>query len=250
MLGSELTLPLSYWKNSMGAYFATDLIDHNETEISFDFFNKNYEKSIDGRSLDHKQFSFNFTTAQNLYFAKHDFKAWLDFSWANRVYETMPALDSSGRSSTTDTRNWHYFTTQINLKVYDIGIFSSKVYYRYKTRKDLFQDYFSYTSSMLGAKIYLENKKIKFVINPQYTIRNYKVKLAPNPVQPEPLLVYKYLDFSSEIRYEIRKGVYLQLIYEVKKQRYKYRGFKQIYASQLSFKQSFWRYKGESCNFI
>ncbi len=216
VLGSELTLPLSYWKNSMAAYFATDIIDHNETEISFDFFNKNYEKSFDGRSLDHKQFSINFTSAQDLYFAKHDFKAWIDLSWANRTYETMPAVDSLERSDTTDTRHWRYFTTQLNFKVYDIGIFSAKVYYRYKTRKDLFQDYFSYTSSIFGTKLYLKNKKFGLIINPQYTVRNYKVKLAPTQAQQEPLLVYKYFDFSAELNYEISKGVYLQLIYEVK----------------------------------
>ena len=215
VLGSELTLPLTYWKNNMAAYFATDIIDHNETEISFDFFNKNYEKSVDGRSLDHKHFSVNLTTAQDLYFAKHDFKAWLDFSWANRTYETMPALDSSGRVDTTDTRHWRYFSTQLNFKAFDIGIFSAKVYYRYKTRKDLFQDYFSYTSSMFGAKFYFENKKFEFIINPKYNVRNYKVKLAPTPNQPEPLLVYKYFDFNAEISYEISTGVYLQFFYEI-----------------------------------
>lgn len=216
VLGSELTLPLTYLKNKAALFVSTDILDHNETELSLDFFAKKYEKSIDGRSLDHNNFSVNLKSMQDLYFAHQEFKAWLDIRWANRNYATMPALDSAGRSQLTDTRHWRYFSTQLTFKLIDLGMFSAKVFYRFKTRNDLYEDYFSYTSSMIGAKFYLQNKKFLFTVNPQYNIRNHTVKEAPAPNQPAPLLVYKYTDLDVKLRYEVKKGIFLQMFYEIK----------------------------------
>ncbi len=216
VLGSELTLPLTYLNNKASAFFSTDILDHNETEISLNYFNKKYEKSIDGRSLDHNQVAINLVTAQDLYFAHQEFKVWLDVNWADRNYETMPVIDSTGRTQVTDTRHWRYFSTQFTFKLLDAGMFSAKVFYRYKVRKDLFEGYFSYNSSMAGIKLYLKKDKFLFTMKPQYTIRNYTVKEAPNPTQPDIGLVYKYLDFDAKLEYEIKKGLFLQLFYELK----------------------------------
>jgi len=95
-------------------------------------------------------------------------------------------------------------------------MFSAKAFYRFKTRNDLFEDYFSYNASIIGVKLYLQNKKLLFMINPEYTVRNYKVKEAPIVGLPDPPLVYKYIDFDAKLAYEIRKGLFLQLFYELK----------------------------------
>lgn len=202
--------------NKASAFFSTDILDHNETEISLDYFTKKYEKSIDGRSLDHNQAAVNLVSAQDLYFAHQEFKAWLDLSWADRNYATMPVIDSTGSTQLTDTRHWRYFSSRITFKLIDLGMFSAKVFYRYKKRTDLYQGYFSYNSSLIGTKLYLQNKKLLFTVKPQYTIRNYKVKEAPNLTQPDIGLVYKYLDFDANLQYELKKGLYLQLSYEIK----------------------------------
>jgi len=74
VLGSELTLPLTYLRNQASLFFSTDILDHNETDISIDYFMKKYEKSIDGRSLDQNNLSVNLVTAQDLYFGKQEYR--------------------------------------------------------------------------------------------------------------------------------------------------------------------------------
>ncbi len=215
VLGSEITLPMKYLKNEASVFFNTDVIDYNKTGLSIGFYNKNYDESIDGRSLNHNHFDIDFGTQYDFYIKKHEYSVSLDINWANRKYKTMEALDASGASQLNETRHWRYFRSRLTFRLAEIGMFSAKVYYQFKRRKDLFADYFTYNASVFGTKLYVKSEKFLVTINPDYTIRNYKVKTAPIP-GPNPLLTYKYFDFDAKVQYELIKGLRLQLVYDVR----------------------------------
>lgn len=209
-LGDELLQKFSYLKNDVEILFDYEITRNTDIELAFSWYNKDYEKDSAVVPLDANTFGTDFKFAQDLNSGNYKSTLNLKINYAMRKYSDLRALDASGNSNPDyPLRDWRYFGAGLEYKIDHIGNFAFVPYYWYDSRKDQFEDYYSYKSNEMGLKIYLKSDKFNLKLVPFYSIVKYDVKKAPGPDATDPLLVYEYFDIDLQMNYLLFKGTNL-----------------------------------------
>ncbi|MCF6365453.1 MAG: hypothetical protein L3J35_04550 [Bacteroidales bacterium] len=211
VLGDELTRLYSYKMNRADLYFYYRISKNTDIELNSSFGKRLYDTTFGILPLDYNDEKIDIRLRHDFKIKKLELKANLDIGYSKKMFSEIIASDMYGKElNNYPLRLWNYYFGKFYVRGIFADVFEIKPFIAYKSKDDLFEDYYSYNSISFGINFGYNTEKLNIDLTPEYKTLNYLIRTAPDPnITNDPLLAYKYMSFKFKGSYEVYPGVLL-----------------------------------------
>ncbi len=203
--GEELMRSFKYLKNGGEVFFEYTPLKTIEFVTKISTEKKKYYKDVTTMPLDHKTLEGEFEVD---YTINKQNSAQVNIDLKDRKYDQYYASDSlGGNSPNNGFRHLKYFSFGLDYNYKLNKRISINPYFDYSIRKDLFQDYYSYSGKSPGVRFRYNNKKFYAYVNTAYRNIKYAKRYAYTLIKNSNLLEYKYIKYYVKLKYKWSKKI-------------------------------------------
>ncbi|TFH01791.1 MAG: hypothetical protein E4H13_03920 [Calditrichales bacterium] len=193
--------------------------DYLRNDLEYIYKYKDYDETEGYTSIDYREHEFNLSTLFDPFDSKFRSAAELILGYIDRQYIEYSSRDVNGNTSADyPTRNYTYFTVTLGYN-HPFDLFDVELYSRYRTRRDNFEDYYSYNELRLSSRIRGNiTEDIHYYVFVSWRDRDYLQKTAnqdSGAASDEPNLIWKNIDFKTQIKYQFMDNMSVEAIYRL-----------------------------------